>query len=236
MLLLAYTCSIIFSFLYQFCNQNILKLQYLYSRSHCDFCHTIIKPLDLLPIISFLKLRGQSRCCNQPLQRLYLIGELVSFGAIFLYYPTHFNIHFTLFLTTFLFLLTMCLYDIHSMHIDMRLLFVYTVVSVFTTQTYFGNFIMIFLISHVIYLFASKFIGYGDILLFNILGLIFPLNFFFFIVVFTFIIGGIFAIILKIFSFKDIKYLPLIPFIFISFVVTSLVYRHILFLLGGEFY
>lgn len=97
MLLLAYTCSIIFSFLYQFCNQNILKLQYLYSRSHCDFCHTIIKPLDLLPIISFLKLRGQSRCCNQPLQRLYLIGELVSFGAIFLYYPTHFNIHFTLF-------------------------------------------------------------------------------------------------------------------------------------------
>ncbi|MDU4506626.1 MAG: prepilin peptidase, partial [Staphylococcus sp.] len=51
MLLLAYTCSIIFSFLYQFCNQNILKLQYLYSRSHCDFCHTIIKPLDLLPII-----------------------------------------------------------------------------------------------------------------------------------------------------------------------------------------
>ncbi|MDU4199763.1 MAG: prepilin peptidase, partial [Staphylococcus epidermidis] len=102
--------------------------------------------------------------------------------------------------------------------------------------TYFGNFVMIFMISHVIYLFASKFIGYGDILLFNILGLIFPLNFFFFIVVFTFIIGGIFAIILKIFSFKDIKYLPLIPFIFISFVVTSLVYRHILFLLGGEFY
>ena len=113
----------------------------------------------------FLKLRGQSRCCNQPLQRLYLIGEFVSFGAIFLFYPTHFNIHFTLFLTTFLFLLTMCLYDIHSMHIDLRLLFVYTIVSVFVTQTYFGNFVMIFMISHVIYLFASKFIGYGDILL-----------------------------------------------------------------------
>lgn len=190
MLLLAYTCSIIFSFLYQFCNQNILKLQYLYSRSHCDFCHTIIKPLDLLPIISFLKLRAQSRCCNQPLQRLYLIGELVSFGAIFLYYPTHFNIHFTLFLITFLFLLTMCLYDIHSMHIDMRLLFVYTVVSVFTTQTYFGNFIMIFLISHVIYLFASKFIGYGDILLFNILGLIFPLNFSFLLLYLRLSLGG----------------------------------------------
>ncbi|MFC1451623.1 prepilin peptidase, partial [Bacillus cereus] len=130
-------------------------------------------------------------------------GEFVSFSAIFFFYPTHFNIHFTLFLTTFLFLLTMCLYDIHSMHIDLRLLFVYTIVSVFVTQTYFGNFVMIFLISHVIYLFASKFIGYGDILLFNILGLIFPLNFFFFIVVFTFIIGGIFAIILKFFSFKD---------------------------------
>ncbi|MDU0318110.1 prepilin peptidase, partial [Staphylococcus epidermidis] len=37
-------------------------------------------------------------------------------------------------------------------------------------------------------------------------------------------------------SFKDIKYLPLIPFIFLSFVVTSSVYHQLLFLLGGEFY
>ena len=84
MLLLAYTCSIIFSFLYQFCNQNILKLQYLYSRSHCDFCHTIIKTLRFTAYYKFLKLRGQSRCCNQPLQRLYLIGELVS---VWCYFP-----------------------------------------------------------------------------------------------------------------------------------------------------
>lgn len=46
---------------------------------------------------------------------------------------------------------------------------------------------------------------------------------------------GIFAIILKIFSFKDIKYLPLIPFIFLSFVVTSSVYHQLLFLLGENF-
>lgn len=193
------------------------------------------KTLRFTAYYKFLKLRGQSRCCNQPLQRLYLIGELVSFGAIFLYYPTHFNIHFTLFLITFLFLLTMCLYDIHSMHIDMRLLFVYTVVSVFTTQTYFGNFIMIFLISHVIYLFASKFIGYGDILLFNILGLIFPLNFSFYCCIYVYHWGD-FCHNFKNFSFKDIKYLPLIPFIFLSFVVTSSVYHQLLFLLGGEFY
>ena len=93
---------------------------------------------------------------------------------------------------------------------------------------------MIFLISHVIYLFASKFIGYGDILLFNILGLIFPLNFFF-LLLYLRLSLGIFAIILKIFSFKDIKYLPLIPFIFLSFVVTSSVYHQLLFLLGENF-
>ena len=93
---------------------------------------------------------------------------------------------------------------------------------------------MIFLISHVIYLFASKFIGYGDILLFNILGLIFPLNFSFYCCIYVYH-WGIFAIILKIFSFKDIKYLPLIPFIFLSFVVTSSVYHQLLFLLGENF-
>ncbi|MDH8790695.1 prepilin peptidase, partial [Staphylococcus epidermidis] len=76
----------------------------------------------------------------------------------------------------------------------------------------------------------------GYILHFNIMGLLAPFYFFFIIVVITFIIGVIFAIILKIFSFKDIKYLPLIPFIFLSFVVTSSVYHQLLFLLGGEFY
>ena len=92
---------------------------------------------------------------------------------------------------------------------------------------------MIFLISHVIYLFASKFIGYGDILLFNILGLIFPLNFSFYCCIYVYHWG--FCHNFKNFSFKDIKYLPLIPFIFLSFVVTSSVYHQLLFLLGENF-
>ena len=93
---------------------------------------------------------------------------------------------------------------------------------------------MIFLISHVIYLFASKFIGYGDILLFNILGLIFPLNFSFLLLYLRLSLGD-FCHNFKNFSFKDIKYLPLIPFIFLSFVVTSSVYHQLLFLLGENF-
>ena len=65
MVLLAYSCSVIFSFLYQFSHKGFLSLRYFYTRSRCDYCAEVIKPYDLLPIISFITLNGRSRCCRQ---------------------------------------------------------------------------------------------------------------------------------------------------------------------------
>ncbi|MDR3321450.1 MAG: A24 family peptidase [Synergistaceae bacterium] len=47
-------------------------------RSACDKCGAILKALDLVPILSFLILRGKCRYCGAPIGRRHLASELIS--------------------------------------------------------------------------------------------------------------------------------------------------------------
>jgi len=47
-------------------------------RSCCDHCKEQLKSLDLIPIFSFLFLRGYSRCCNKKLSWQYPLVEMVT--------------------------------------------------------------------------------------------------------------------------------------------------------------
>lgn len=51
--------------------------------SSCPTCHTRLTPLDLIPIISWLALRGRCRHCRTPISPRYLLVEL-GFAATFL--------------------------------------------------------------------------------------------------------------------------------------------------------
>ncbi|MBI4369433.1 MAG: prepilin peptidase [Elusimicrobia bacterium] len=46
--------------------------------SYCPHCRSSIKPLDNIPIISFLILRGRGRCCGRRIAFQYLWVEVVS--------------------------------------------------------------------------------------------------------------------------------------------------------------
>jgi leader peptidase (prepilin peptidase)/N-methyltransferase len=46
-------------------------------RSHCPGCGTRIAAYDNVPIVSWLFLRGRSRCCEQAISSRYLLTELV---------------------------------------------------------------------------------------------------------------------------------------------------------------
>lgn len=47
------------------------------SKSHCDHCHQKLAIRDLVPIISFLWLRGKCRYCHQKISIEHLVVELV---------------------------------------------------------------------------------------------------------------------------------------------------------------
>lgn len=54
----------------------------LYSRSCCDYCHKNLSPLDLVPVLSFILLKGRCRYCHKNLSPYYPLVELTT-GIIF---------------------------------------------------------------------------------------------------------------------------------------------------------
>ncbi|PLT32392.1 A24 family peptidase [Bacillus sp. V5-8f] len=53
-------------------------------RSHCATCHRTLGAVDLIPVLSYLLLRGKSRCCGNKISMIYPIVELVT-GLLFLH-------------------------------------------------------------------------------------------------------------------------------------------------------
>jgi prepilin signal peptidase PulO-like enzyme (type II secretory pathway) len=54
-------------------------------RSECPDCHHQLSWQDLIPVVSYIQLRGKCRYCGKPISRQYLVGELataVTFGLL----------------------------------------------------------------------------------------------------------------------------------------------------------
>ena len=67
----------------------------VYGRSHCMNCNNEIKWYDLIPILSFLFLRGKCRYCKEKLSLQYPLIEFIT-GMIFLalYYCMGLTVYF----------------------------------------------------------------------------------------------------------------------------------------------
>src|SRR3954465_436221 len=52
------------------------KLSIIKGRSMCPHCKHALKPIDLIPVISWLSLRGKCRYCSKPISIQYPIVEL----------------------------------------------------------------------------------------------------------------------------------------------------------------
>ena len=50
--------------------------------SHCTSCQNRLKPIDLVPIFSYIFLRGKCRQCGVKISPIYMVTELVT-GALF---------------------------------------------------------------------------------------------------------------------------------------------------------
>lgn len=71
-----------------------LKQDILYTHSYCPNCKQKLKTIDLIPIFSYILLRGKCRSCGQKIRPRYLLLE-VSSGIITLLFvlSTGFNIY-----------------------------------------------------------------------------------------------------------------------------------------------
>src|SRR5699024_5630261 len=88
---------------------------------------------------------------------------------------------------------------------------------------------------HLFYLLFHGSVGYGDIKLFTILTLITPLNFFLYVVMFTYLIGGLFVLIINLYRNDRVDKVPLVPFITNGALIVFYLYDDIHLIYTGGF-
>lgn len=59
------------------------------SRSHCPDCHAVLRPSELIPLFSFVFLRGRCRSCRKPISWQYPIVEFSTAALFFSAYWLH---------------------------------------------------------------------------------------------------------------------------------------------------
>lgn len=221
MLILFVVCPVLFSFLYQLCFVETFNLKYLATRSKCDFCNKQLSYRDIMPIFSYIRLLGKTSCCNQPLSRLYILGEVLSLvPALYLIFNPNAK-SLSTFIFIYLFLLVFALYDIQTLSIPLHIFFVFAFSSAVIIDGNLYYFVITTLLLHIFYFLFKNAIGYGDILICSLLSYLIPYSIFINVLFLTCLIGSIFSTILVLKTKNRKIKIPFIPFIYIAFCIEA---------------
>ncbi|OGK53421.1 hypothetical protein A3H78_02705 [Candidatus Roizmanbacteria bacterium RIFCSPLOWO2_02_FULL_36_11] len=202
-------------------------------RSHCDNCKKTLSWIDLIPVFSWVYLRGKSRCCHKKISMFYPIVELltgISFFFVFISYPTSTS-SFPLLTSHILTLIIICFFIViffadlkyHIIPDEMTILLVLIgIILMFLRQSFFDYFFGALLLSLIMYgIYAvtkGRGMGFGDVKLAFPMGLILGIKSGFIALYLSFIIGGFFSLLLIIIHKRNLKSkIAFGPFMIIGF-------------------
>ena len=178
----------------QLTKRALSKLSIVNGRSMCPNCHHTLAAIDLIPIFSWLSLRGKCRYCHKPISIQYPIVEAMTallFIASFYLWPMSVSgkglfvfVLWLIFLTGFI---ALAIYDLRWFVLPNRIIYpliILAVIQVIIVSTFFkggsglllgsvwgaliggGVFYILFQISN------GRWIGGGDVKLGTLLGII----------------------------------------------------------------
>jgi len=200
-------------------------------RSFCDSCRKSLKGYELIPIFSFLFLKGKCSSCGSSISVFNLISEL--FLAITFLFFFLFQVPYYLFILLIL-IYFFAVYDFHYNSIPKSITDIILTLSFFYWFTFLlldydvsriYPVLLVLFFWFLLFLFSRKKVlfGLGDILLLFIFAFWLEMELFLLVLFLSFLVGGIFSLFLVIKDktyFK--KYIPFIPFLFIGFVLACL--------------
>ncbi|MBC1520906.1 prepilin peptidase [Listeria aquatica] len=155
-----------------------LKQPFMFRFSQCDFCKRRLSFFEMIPLFSFIALRGKTWCCKKRLSYSYFITEL-TFPILFtfLVYLKKSASHPILPLTCFVFLFFFLLTDLAYLHIPDSAVLVFLGIILliqFKESVPFSDILWQFLLSFcfygILYFIFRKGFGMGDTKLLIILG------------------------------------------------------------------
>ncbi|WP_411844169.1 prepilin peptidase [Salinicoccus sp. HZC-1] len=219
--------GIIASFLYAVTSMK--SIDFIHRRSQCDSCNENLKWYHLIPVISYIFLKGKCSHCKTKIDLSYPLCELLV--IILFVIPLFLGLglaDYTLYYLIVALLIPVSFYDFNTLTIPnhMNLLFLFT--GLYLTDLHYIEpirDIFIVLILHLIYILFSESVGYGDIKLFTVLTLITPINFFIYTILLTYIIGGLFVIFINLYKENINNKIPLVPFIANATVLCFFLYE-----------
>lgn len=215
----------------------------LFSKSICLRCEHNLSIIDVVPIFSFLKLKGRCRYCNNKISTLYLIAEI--------FIPTNFILATYLFgginiqsllLCGIIYCLTIqSIIDIRTMmssDIIHIIEFIFCILLAKSIGIMNKQIILMIIFTFVFFMFiglSMKYIkkqdslGFGDIKLFMILSCLFNFREFIWFITMSGLCGIIFFYLKKICIKNNENIFPFIPSIFIAFLFAFYYKMYILY-------
>ena len=207
------------------------KREFLFRRSYCASCHQELKAGDLIPIFSYLYKKGRCSYCNQKIPLDIFLYEIFTFITIILFIIFQKQFVFISYFEVgiFIILIFLGIEDVKSFEVNDELFYLLIILNFSSIYMHyylfsFLDFICLIVIFHILYIFTRGGLGYGDIKIFCVLAL--NLNLFegVYLLIFTFLYAGFFAIgliVLK--KVKRKTKLPLVPFIALSYLTIILI-------------
>lgn len=200
--------------------------------SHCTSCQTQLKMKDLIPIFSYLSLKGRCRYCGAKISPRYMLIEvLTGILVTLLYIHLGFNITWLMYAILTALMIALSLIDIDHMILPTKIIFFALVVGILgrTTQSLLSQNIMYFInacfTSLVVYifmrflyfittvLFKGEQIGFGDVRYLSMLAFYTSLSSMAYIAYIIILLALFFCLIYKTVFKKKLTAFPFGPFI-----------------------
>lgn len=209
-------------------------------RSHCTVCENSLKPRDLVPIFSFLKLRGKCRYCRTSIGTKYLTIEIIAVIISIMTFLKHgASIEYLFFIPVITILIVISFIDFDHMIVPDSLVIAIVMASIIKGMYKFNlvgfyylteilkSFAFIFTMFIIIYIASKGSIGHGDIKLFLALSLLLRLHDSINAFIVTYITAATVSIILVLLKKKRINsIIPFAPFISFSFFIVGILKIH----------
>ncbi|MGX7112828.1 prepilin peptidase [Gemella cuniculi] len=212
------------------------KKSFLIRRSCCGNCKRKLRACDLIPIFSFLVKKGKCTYCNEKIPLDVFLYEVLAGTIVILYFifQDYFIFLSFIHILIIIFLIFISIEDCRFLEVLEPLFIIFLLLNILLLLLNFGffrvqDFLILIFIFHGIYFGTKGGLGYGDIKVFCVLALNLNIYEGIYLLIFTFLYAGFFAIFLVILKrVKKGTKIPLVPFITLGYITVILLKESLL--------
>ncbi len=216
-------------------NRSIRGISFIAPRSHCESCGHVLNPLDLVPILSYIFLKGRCRYCDSEIPKETLIIEISSGLMLAVLFDIAYPLKSMMLYAGLMISLVIAIIDFKTFDIHMGHIGLLAAVGLIYRYLYIGydlgfllritTFVLAYII---IYKLSKGGLGDGDIYFYLSLFLFLKNHQIIWFILISIWMGALAGVIIAL-KHKNTKIaIPFCKYIFLSFLILLLANRYVL--------